>query len=318
MKEKKNFLYTHDDMDGIVSALLIKAVFKAEHGEDVTIKFCNYGEEFDYKASKGYTRVLFTDFVPNDMSMVEKIAEDCFDLSIIDHHASKFKDINDLVAKHKNINCYLAEDEGCSAAMMVFKTCFPHIKEPHRFFTLVSNFDTFYMPNGKYSFYDNELSFMTGFMNYHGEKAKIDDVLYKAVLSYVKMADDRELDIFTNQILSNGRMLFAHQRKLWEKTCKRNGFLADVLGYKAICLNINDVGSMQFDYLADKHPERILFGFQMKKDGSWSISMYENKSGVDVGQIAKDNFNGGGHKGASGGNYVGDIMTLFKNIEIPE
>ena len=316
--EKKNFLYTHDDMDGIVSALLIKAAFKIEHGEDVTIKFCNYSEEFDYKASKGYTRVLFTDFVPNDMSLVEKIAEDCFDLSIIDHHASKFKNIKEVAAKYKNINYRIAEDEGCSAAMMVFKLCFPYIKEPHKFFTLVSNFDTFHMPNGKPAFYDNELSFMTGFMNYHMEKAKIDQTLYKAILAYVKLADDRELDIFTNQILSNGRMLFGHQRHLWEKACKRNGFLAEVCGHKAICLNINDVGSMQFDYLANKYPERLLFGFQMKNDNSWSISMYENKSGVNVGELAKAHFNGGGHVGASGGNYVGDIMKLFKNIEIPE
>jgi oligoribonuclease NrnB/cAMP/cGMP phosphodiesterase (DHH superfamily) len=94
--------------------------------------------------------------------------------------------------------------------------------------------------------------------------------------------------------------------------------LADVVGNKSICLNINDVGSMQFDYLADKYPDRMLFGFQMKKDGSWSISIYENQSGIDVGKIAKNHFDGGGHKGASCGNYVGDIMKLFKNIEIPE
>ena len=159
---------------------------------------------------------------------------------------------------------------------------------------------------------------MFGFMSYHGEKAKIDNTLYHAILNYVKLCDDRQLDIFTNQTLSNGRMLFSHQRNLWSKACRKNGFLADVVGNKAICLNINDVGSMQFDYLADKYPDRILFGFQMKKDGSWSISMYENQSNVDVGEIAKNHFNGGGHKGASGGNYAGDIMKLFKNIEIPE
>ena len=123
--KKKNFLYTHNDMDGIVSALLIKAVMKIEHNEDVTVEFCDYSSDFNSKASDGYARVMFTDFVPNDLSVVEEIAENCFEVMIIDHHASKIDGIKEMAAKHKNINHYLAEDEGCSAAMMVFKLCFP-------------------------------------------------------------------------------------------------------------------------------------------------------------------------------------------------
>lgn len=102
-----------------------------------------------------------------------------------------------------------------------------------------------------------------------------------------------------NKILNNGQLILKYQDSQNEKIVKARSFETTLNGYKVIACNCPLTNSKLFDSVWDNSKYDIMLTFSMLPDGRWNISLYSDKNGPDVGEIAK-RLGGGGHAASSG------------------
>ena len=320
MAPKNTVVYHHTDSDGLMSLYVITVFEKLFEGTDVIARPMNYGDDLDDSKCNKNTDVYFVDFIPDDYDFVIKLASKVNSITVIDHHASKI-DFVDAVAKIKNIKVHIQCNVGTSAAMLAHNVLMPQV-EPPKILTDISNFDTHNIHNGKEAYYKLEIPMNIGFMFYHNDQAVANSDFQEAFMNYYRgmLFDEISdatvlLDEFNQQFLEIGLIIFKSQMKNWKDFAVKASFEAEIHGKKAICLNINDKGSMQFDAVYDPEKHDMMFGFSLidGKEQNWSISCYsDDNDSAECGEFCKKHFGGGGHPGAAGGNFIGDIFSIMK------
>lgn len=315
--ERNVIVYHHTDSDGLIGLYIISAFELIYNGQAVLAKPSNYGQKLDYSSllCGKSTDVYFVDFIPDQYDEVISLAKKVNSIKIIDHHISK-KDFAEKVKGIKNIKVYQQFKDGISGGMLAHDVLFPEV-EPFELLKVISNFDTWHQPNGKEAFYNLEIPMNIGFMAYHNDEPIIQPDLEKAFIKFYKSAISFERDeavfaSFYDRFIADGKTIFKSQQDHWKKFAQMSAFEAEIHGKKAICLNIDDAGSMQFDAVFDPEKHDMMFGFSWRKD-HWSISIYStNYEKADAGELCKKYYQGGGHQGAGGGYFYGDIFKEMK------
>jgi len=114
---------------------------------------------------------------------------------------------------------------------------------------------------------------------------------------WISLFDTREGRL-PAQIVATGRSILSYERQQHAEAIRADGFPATIDGLHVLCMNRRSCGSQVFEALWDPqlYDAMLAFGYDGKK---WSVSLYTDKPGVNVGEVARK-WGGGGHERAAG------------------
>jgi len=266
----------HNDLDGRASA----AVVKKKHPEALCIE-TNYDRPFPIDQLQELDTVYMVDFTPDKLADFQRLLEKTDDVHWIDHHGRNIKKypfydraVNGLRVEAKPSGAALTwtylfgDDEPLPAAIL------------H-----TSDYDCWI-----YDFGLVTKSFEAGMQT---QDVNPESNIWKALLD--DCATTRAAAL--SEVTKCGKIILeyrANQNKEIVKTC---AFECELKGYKVIACNYPCVGSQLFNSI-DKTKYDIMSVFRTNGH-SIVVSLYDEHSKVDCGEIAQE-FGGGGHKGAAG------------------
>jgi len=272
MTEKiKTLCIHHNDADGYCSGAIVKYFEK-----DVTTVSMNYGYDIPWKKIKEAKKVYMVDFGLQPFSEMIKLSEMKGDNLIwIDHHKTSIEDMEKSGRSFKGLQ--IIGQAGCELTWQYFtEDRMPLIVR------LIGRYDVWDLEYSPFLF----------------------DL--QAGLKYVDVdADDDEFwqrhfrsNQETDELIKKGEICNKYQQNLYNSYVNSHSFSMSWEGYNFLVCNALNVNSKLFDIKFDKtkYDAVMAFGYTNKK---WSISMYTDKSGIDVGSLAKK-YGGGGHTGAAG------------------
>lgn len=261
----------HNDPDGFCAAAIVKRFEK-----NVTTHSINYGYDVPWKKIKEANRVYMVDFGLQPFSDMVKILEMKGDNFIwIDHHKTSIDD-RDLSGRTFQGLQYVGK-AGCELTWEYFS------QEPMpELVKMIGRYDVWDLE------YSEHLFDVQAALKLHDIDGDSDG-FWKAHF------DD---DDMTERLIGEGKICNRYQQNVYDKNCNSHSFELDWEGYRFVVCNALGVNSKLFDSKFDehKHDAMMCFGYTNR---NWSVSMYTNKAGVDVGALAK-RYGGGGHCGASG------------------
>lgn len=293
---KPIMVFTHSDLDGVVSYLLIKWCFPKHKVLYKQISTASLARE-EFRQWLLYNK--FDDY--SQIFILDLDIKDCYDLVdyenifVIDHHTSHSAYISD--PQHKPKNATIAVKPYSSASLLIYKLLqkMYDLKLNDAKKTLVvladdydsyknvsplsKQLNTIYWDTDKSfeSFIDN---FSDGFKGFNREQANIIQL--------------REHDL--NKIIPS--------LKIFETTMQINN---QTVAIKATFANkmINDVA----EYLIAEHKAQIAIVVNISSERV-SFRRARNLENIDVSELAEDLCDGGGHEYAAGGS----ITEAFKEF----
>jgi oligoribonuclease NrnB/cAMP/cGMP phosphodiesterase (DHH superfamily) len=270
----------HVDPDGFCAGAIVR-YFKKRLNEQVVIE--NYGMNYGYKVPwnkiKRARRVYMVDFslpVADMIKIQEMVGFENF--VWIDHHKTVIEDIEKSGRDFKGLR--RIGTAGCELAWEWFDP--EHEIHMPKSVRMIGRYDVW---NLEYS--DDLFPFVTG-IKYHNDSADDDNFWFT-------MFDD--VDAYY-KVLDQGRLLYDYQTKMFAKYCKSHSFDMEWEGHRFLVVNSMNANSQMFEAKWNQHDydAMMAFGYTNK---NYSVSMYTDKPGIDVGALAHK-YGGGGHVQACG------------------
>ena len=288
MKKENVICYHHNDLDGIVAAAIVKKVF--QQADLVSI---NYGDDFTFirKDHNNFDIVVVVDFSFPEEIMNEMASSHGAQFCWIDHHESAKEKLKDLWDSDKIDGLRSIEKAGCELTWDWF---FPHEECP----MLIQHV-------GDRDMWEFELENTKEICEALHYSAKdpadfleaLNNLDYKNLIKTGKILLESK-DIRCKSVFKKGK-----------KCCLRFSPDPDKKAFYDNCylINTNTDISDSCSY-AIEQGYKIAINFSYIKD-SWIVNL--RSKDIDVSEIAT-NYGGGGHKGASGFTYEGDIFEILK------
>jgi len=283
----KTIIIHHDDLDGYIGGCVLKS--KNIEADLLCLNYDNPDKIPDKSFFKQYDRVFIVDysFKPEIMLFLEKTAFVVW----LDHHISAIKDSKefgyDSMAGIRDVNYCGAE----LAWKYYFGLPIPN------FVKMVGEFDTFRNAKNKKFFHEEVMPFFYGCQsqieNFNPKNSNDEDFI--GTVSIFKNDQNVERAIRT------GKPIFNFLKYQWKELADKKSFVRNIWGYRVLCLNNSENGSMQLDEAFNPKLHDIMLKFHYNGE-NWCYGLYTNtelKPNISVGEIAKS-FGGGGHKGAAG------------------
>ena len=220
----------------------------------------------------------------------------------IDHHITAIQNL-----KHLNIPGFQnTTKSGCMNTWYELMKTPTGIQDPPMCLNMASDYDA-WNKNSEYS-WDKQLYPLNYFITSLG--IELNDNQGELVQTCKKMFEDNN---FTTQCIGIGKYIFKYvlaeyslaNRKIYN--CTWND-------YNCLILNTSFKGSTQFEQHPDYDKVDICIGWSF--DGKrFQYGLYTTKSYINVGDIAQQFLNGGGHKGAAGGETKEFALPLPVNFK---
>lgn len=265
--------YHSADLDGHCSGALIKMEYP-----DCEMIGINYGDDFPWDSIQEGEKVFMVDFSLQPFSDMEKLDVMC-NLTWIDHHISAIKENKKIPPPHRIRGL---QRDGIGACALVWEYFHPDEGLP-TFIRLLAEYDVWNHSNLRtLPFqYGMKLIFDTSPENQEFWESLFDDE------RVIRIADDG-VTILRYQQIENRNYIEAR------------GFECILDGLRCIAVNKGLTNSKIFDSVWDPEKYDAMVTFCMiSPEKGWTISLYSDKPGIDVSEIAKAH-GGGGHKGAAG------------------
>lgn len=275
--------YHSADLDGHCSGAIIKLKYP-----DCEMFPIDYGDPFPWSAIKFKENeakyVFMVDFCLQPFSDMLKLKDMC-SLIWIDHHKTAINEWKKVKPFIRGIR-----DTKFAACELVWEYIYDadDPKETPKSVKLLGRYDIW---NNTSPIWESTiLPFQYGLKMYKTDPKEVKNL----ELWYDLLTDN---DCKINDIINEGNIILAYQKKIDREVMLRNAFERDFEGYKALCVVSTSRGSKLFDNALNKDSYDLFIVYEMRKDRLWNIHMYSEK--IDVGEIAKK-YGGGGHKGAAG------------------
>jgi len=310
-------VYHHDDHDGRAAGFLVKK-FYAEQGKEIECIEVDYNSQPPINTIQPDEDIWIVDY-SFEPELMWQVLEMTHNIHFIDHHQTAMEKYNDFPEKLAGLRvnglagCELTWiyitllDEGikCFGALPTFfeENKEKFLQDMPLFVNLIGDKDVWRWEHG-----EKTECFDLGLRSYDTSvNANVWEKLYY---------DFFELDGGYHTILIDAGKTIKKYRDQWSKDYREaNGFPVEFEGLNCYAMNIGRVGS---EFFGEKSKEYdIVIPFVFHKDGSWKISLYSVNPNVDCAKLAQK-YGGGGHKGASGLSYKGDINKFFKVLDSPE
>lgn len=262
-------IYHRVDFDGQCSAAIIRRKFP-----DIKLVPYQYRDEIDLEQFRDQ-EVIAVDISLQPFKRMRELAK-ISNLVWIDHHATALEEHIKRPMPLLDSNLSNDEKAGCELA---WEWAFPNESTPRAVYLL-----------GRYDVWDLDASddimpFQYGMKSRETEPTS--DIWKKLFRGSLVM-----------DIIRDGKRVHEYARSENAKICA-SSFDATMHGLDLLCLNTCGLGSQTFDSKWDPKKYDAMCVFHNVRNECWTISLYTDKDGIDVGAIAKRN-GGGGHKGAAG------------------
>lgn len=302
---KKIQLFTHNDLDGMGCAIMVKSFFK---GADIDIEICGYddlNEKINTFLNSGaynsYDAVYIMDLSVTEEAIVKKL-EDINklnilkDLKIIDHHLS-----SDYIKNYSIGIINTCDKNKESATLLAYKYLSEKFKDISNISILknfaenVSDYDTFTWIDN-----DNEFAEMLNVDLFNKVPNKEDNEFFNYIEYMTKriengdsLIDNKDYPAIEKFI--EERTVFISRKNKLITTIKTDGFNIGVVYVKDDQTKHN---SIMGNVLCKSNPYLDFIAIISLPKGK--MSFRANKDGINLDTYAKK-FNGGGHRKAAGG-----------------
>lgn len=280
-------IYHSRDLDGFTSG----AIVKRKYPEAKLIGY-DYGQDLPLDQIPAGEPIIMVDVsMPMDtMNMLNEHSNHQF--TWIDHHISA---INDYYSSPYMDQWEVALENGKAACEISWDYFFPEERMPE-FIELLGMYDT-WRNQDKIKWDRWIMPFQFGMRQICNSPETLPSYLFK----------DNGSDLVA--ISNQGKSILSYKASSDALMCKRAAFEAKIGGMRAICINSCGLNSDAFKSVYDekKHDVMVPFFFDGKK---WIFSLYTTHENVDCSIIAKK-MGGGGHKGAAGFEYHGQLKEVL-------
>ena len=263
--------YHKADLDGLCSAAIVK-VWDREAG----LFPMDYGDPVPWDAVPSGSSVMVVDF-SFPMGDMERLDGER-SLVWIDHHKTAIAE-----AEERGFNPAGKREVGMAACELTWEYLFAPKPRPHAV-TLLGRYDVWDFDPA-----DDVLPFQYGVRRLRPQPGD-------EVWEFLMLGASRES--YVQDLVRDGRVILDYEAQESARLVRECGFAARVWGLRLICLNRLRANSRAFESVWDpkKFDAMLAFGWSGTK---WMFSLYTEKPGVDVSEVAKAN-GGGGHTGAAG------------------
>ena len=277
----------HIDPDGYCASGIVRY---HESGVNNEVYGMNHGYKIPWNKIKRARKVYMVDFSlpPHEMAKIRDMVG--YENFIwIDHHKTVIEDIEASGQKIKGLR--RIGDAGCELTWEWFNG----IKEKPRAVRMVGRYDVWDIEYTDHRIRKEDLfPFVTG-IKFHDPQGDSDHFWFKLF----------ESDEYCEQVINEGRICYEYQKVMFAKYCKSHSFDMVWENHRFLVVNSLNCNSQMFEAKWDtnKYDAMLAYGYTNK---NWSVSMYTDKPGIDVGALAHK-YGGGGHVQACG----------FTCIELP-
>jgi len=290
--------YHGSDLDGCCAAAIVHQRYP--EAEFIPLEY-GFDEGVELKGITQLDTVIMVDYSLQPILRMEVLSERCAKLIWIDHHKSVRKDLtryNQGATPRIQYNGNVTDGPlaACELAWYYFFYYLADLPEAVR---LLGAYDTW-----RYKGTDEEedvLNFQYGMRSYPtGPTALIWEGLIPRTFS------NR-----ITQIMDRGKII--RQYETLKNADKLKNVTHDIkfAGLKFLAANTQSKGSIQFQSQWDADKYDAMMAYCWQKD-HWTVNMYTDKPGIDLGAIAKS-WGGGGHAGAAGFQMSGP-QGLYTNL----
>jgi oligoribonuclease NrnB/cAMP/cGMP phosphodiesterase (DHH superfamily) len=271
-------VYHRVDLDGQCSA----AIVRRKYPDAIMVPY-NYGDDIDLKQFIGHKVIMVDCALQPFERMVELAYLMSTELIWIDHHKTAIEEHEKLYGEGDARAPYTAAlkvgQAGCELTWGYF---FPDEPMP-RAVRLLGRYDVWDL-----SFDYDVLPFQFGMRQFSGNP---DMGLWDQLFS-----DGARKPL--EEIIKEGVVILEYVDS-WNKSACKSAFEATLDGLKCICLNVPRANSQVFESVWDKEKYDAMVAFHNGANKHWTVTLYTDKEGIDVGAIAKEH-GGGGHLKAAG------------------
>jgi oligoribonuclease NrnB/cAMP/cGMP phosphodiesterase (DHH superfamily) len=299
------------DLDGHCSAAIVK--MKYPGAELIGI---NYGQPFPFDKLIENEIVIMVDFSLQPFTEMFKLAQKVGmdKLTWIDHHVTAIKDADECVfdkVEPMNDNppftitfnniCPGKREIGKAGCELTWDYFYPDDEMPAAVSFL-----------GRYDVWDLQgsvLPFQYG-MRLNNTWPNNQEMWQK----FLQPDDNDETTMLVVDTIRSGETILKYQKQENEKYTKSAAFEVLFEGHKAICINKLLTNSQLFESVWDKEKYDIMIAFGLRSNGTWTMSFYTDKDGIDVSLLAKK-LGGGGHKQASGCSFEELPIEFLRQVK---
>lgn len=282
-----NLVLHHNDSDGISAGAICDYALGGEN----RLYSINYGYDTPWNLIKRAKKVYMVDFGIQPFSDMLRIQDmvGYENFIWIDHHKTSIDDMEASGREFKGIQ--RIGESGCELTWEYF---FEGQQMP-RIIRMIGRYDVWDLE------YSEDLMNIQEGLKYFNPDAE-DRIFWEQLFEDTK--DER----YYNEILDRGRVCNTYKMQNYEKYCNSHSFYLEWEGLRFLAVNALNVNSTLFDtkFNHNDYDAMLCFGYTNK---NWSVSMYTDKPGIDVGAIAK-RYGGGGHIGACGFQVYGKDLPF--------
>jgi len=263
--------YHKSDLDGHCSGYVVKRAHP-----NCDLYGIDYGDEFPWDIVEKHNTIIMVDFSLQPFSEMEKLVNKCEKLIWIDHHKSAIDEYS-----KSTITVDGLIRNGIGACQLCWEYFFPTELVPY-FIKLLAEYDVWIHSN------PDTLPFQYGLRleNTNPYNLPLWESLFERPI--------------VREVIKRGETVLRYEEIINERYVKSRGFELEWEGLKFICCNKGLTNSKLFDSIWDTTKYDAMLTFCMlDPERGWTVSLYSDKSDVDVSKIAKK-YGGGGHKGAAG------------------
>lgn len=291
--------YYHNDLDGHASGAVVARRYPGE----VEFHEINYGQDDILDDINPSDVVIMVDFSLQPLHRMIELQARCFNLIWIDHHKSVDEELQELQDGGSFLYSGTVDSRSQLAACeLCWKYFFPTKPVPE-YIRLLGAYDTW-----RYKDTDEE-EYVLNFQ--YGMRAE--DTHPKSVI-WTSLQLEIMAEEFLQSLCLCGKAIRKYTSKMDAEHTASAAFPLQWMGLHFLALNSSTLGSLQFQSMWDQSKYDAMMCFKWAGN-HWTISMYTDKPGVDVSNIAKY-MNGGGHKQAAG--FQVHKKDLFTELRIAE
>jgi oligoribonuclease NrnB/cAMP/cGMP phosphodiesterase (DHH superfamily) len=276
-------VFHHNDADGKCAGAIVDYFEEGCHLYSI-----NYGYDVPWNLVKRARKIYMVDFglqpFSDMLKMQDMVGRDNF--IWIDHHKTALDDAKNSGREFRGLQ--RIGDAGCELTWDWFTGADCDSTMP-AIVRLLGRYDVWDL-----SYHPDVMPCQYGFKLYNPDA--------DAKMFWKSIFEDTEA---FKLMLEKGRTCHDYQVQQYANWCRSHSFDVEWEGLRFLAGNALNVSSQLFDakWNHDEYDAMLVFGFT---NGNWSVSMYTDKEGIDVGAIAKK-YGGGGHVGASGFQCVSEL-----------
>lgn len=284
-------IYHEADLDGVMSAAIVKKYFK-EKGEGIDLIPYNYGKEIPDVSKYDEVFIVDVSFGERTVNLFQEWEDDGIGVVWIDHHKSAIDSVGRYASSIKG-----KRRVGTATCELTWEYLFDDIRTP-MIVQLLSAYDVW--DHDRFDWSD-VLSFQYGMRGYCG----LDPDTAEVALGDI--SDGYGVD----DIISRGETIIEYIYEKNKGEVRMFSFEAEIAGHKAICMNTTEFNSTTFESIYDPNIHDMMMSFCWN-GRFFRCSLYTTKEDPDCSEVARSvSPGGGGHRQAAGFQLPAEDMTGF-------